>query len=110
MKVKRQSELLGITTDFLVVDCRQQGLKQCRVCGKHSLVVIASSSHQLRWCSNCVGQLTLTCFDEGNGSALKTKQQITKWVDNGSVQLIETPGRTLIITFREQPELTRAVK
>ena len=102
MKVKRHSKLLGITTDFLLVDCQQQGLVRCRTCGKHSLIVISSHSHQLRWCSHCVDQLTLTAFDDANGHSMKTRQEITRWVDNGSVQLIETPERTLIITFREQ--------
>jgi hypothetical protein len=106
MKVYRQSKLLGLTTDFLVVDCKRQQLLRCRDCGRHSLIVISSQSHQLRWCSQCVGQLTLTTFDDTTGNPKRSQQEITRWVDNGSVQLIETPERTLIITFREPQSLS----
>ena len=105
MKVYRRSKLLGLTTDVLVVDCQRQELLRCRNCGGHALVVVSGQSHQLRWCSQCVGQLTLTTFDDTTGNPKMTRQKITRWVDNGSVQLIETPERTLIITFRESQSL-----
>lgn len=106
MRVYRQSKLLGLTTDVLVVDCKQQAVLRCRSCGGHSLVVVSGQSHQLRWCSQCVSQLMLTTFDDKAGNPKLTRQKITRWVDNGSVQLIETPERTLIITFREPQPLS----
>jgi hypothetical protein len=103
MKVKRQSNLLKLTKDYLVIDCRQQGVLRCRKCGLQTLIVISSHSHQLRWCSHCVTQLTLTSFDDGTGNATKSRADINKWVDNGSVQLLETPETTFVITFRAPP-------
>ncbi|HSB29535.1 MAG TPA: hypothetical protein VLE19_16835 [Pyrinomonadaceae bacterium] len=99
MKVKRQSKRLELTRDYLVVDCKQQTILRCNKCGGHTLVVISSHSHRLRWCSRCVSQLTLTSIDRGPDNGTWSRHDINKWVDNGNVQLIETPERTFIITF-----------
>lgn len=99
MKVKRQARLLQLTKEQLVVECKQQRLLRCQSCGGHTLIVIFSDSYQLRWCSQCVSQLTLTSFDHETNHPAKSLQDIKKWVDNGRVQLIETPEQTIIITF-----------
>jgi len=41
----------------------------------------------------------MTTFDGNGGSPTRSWREIKKWVDNGSVQLIETPETTFIITF-----------
>jgi hypothetical protein len=107
VRVKRHSKRLELTRDYVVVDCRQQGVLRCRKCGLQTLIVISSHSHQLRWCSHCVSQLTLTSFETDKPT--QSRQDINKWVDNGSVQLIETPDTTFVITFREQARITPTV-
>jgi hypothetical protein len=100
MKVKRHSKVLGVTSDFLVIECNRQGVVRCHSCGRKSLIVIAGRNHQLSWCSHCADRLLLTTFADADGSPKTNRLKIIKWVDNGSVQLIETPRRTLIVTFR----------
>jgi hypothetical protein len=99
MKVKRQSKVLRLTRDYLVVNCSQQRVLGCRKCDRETLIEIASHSLQLRWCSHCASQLLMTTFDEAGGNPTRSWRDIKKWVDNGSVQLIETPETTFIITF-----------
>jgi hypothetical protein len=105
MKAKRQSEQLQVTEGFLVVDCTRQALLQCLTCRKKSMILVSSRHHQLRWCLYCATQLTLTSFDDKTGNPTIYRQKIAKWVDNGSVQFIQTPQQTLIITFREHQTL-----
>lgn len=99
MKVKRQSRVLRLTRDYLVVNCAHQRLSRCHKCERETFIEISSDSLQLRWCSHCAGQLLMTTFDEAGGNPTRSWRDIKKWVDNGSVQLIETPETTFIITF-----------
>lgn len=107
MKVKRQSKVLRLTRDYLVVNCAQQRLSRCRKCERETVIVIASESHELRWCSHCASQLLMTSFDGNGANPTRSWRDIKKWVDNGSVQLIETPETTFIITFDNVGKLTR---
>jgi hypothetical protein len=99
VKIKRNSNYLGITSESLVVDCRQQRLSRCQRYGNQTLIVISNHSHQLRWCSHRVSRLMLTSFDQGKDNPARSRYDINKWVDNGSVQVNETSERTFIITF-----------
>ena len=98
MKVKRQSRVLRLTRDYLVVNCAHQRLLRCRKCERETLIEISSHGLHLRWCSHCASQLLITTF-EASGNPTRSWRDIKKWVDNGSVQLIETPETTFIITF-----------
>src|ERR1051325_7457601 len=93
MKVKRQSKVLRVTRDYLVVNCSQQRVSHCCKCERQSLIEISSDRHELRWCSHCASQLLMTSSDE-KGNQTRSWRDIRKWVDNGSVQLIETPEMT----------------
>jgi len=99
MKVKRQAKVLRLTRDYLVVNCAQQRVSRCRKCERETVIVITSESHELRWCAHCASQLLMKTFDGNGGSQTRSWREIKKWVDNGSVQLIETPETTFIITF-----------
>jgi len=107
MKVKRQSKVLRLTRDYLVVNCAQQRVSRCRKCERETVIVITSESHELRWCAHCASQLLMKTFDGNGGSQTRSWREIKKWVDNGSVQLIETPETTFIITFDNVGKLTR---
>jgi hypothetical protein len=109
VKVKRQSKVLRLTRDYLVVNCAQQRVSQCRKCERQTVIVITSESHELRWCSHCASQLLMTTFDGTGVNPTRSWRDIKKWVDNGSVQLIETPETTFIITFDTYRKLSRSV-
>ena len=76
-----------------------QRVSRCRKCERETVIVITSESHELRWCAHCASQLLMKTFDGNGGSQTRSWREIKKWVDNGSVQLIETPETTFIITF-----------
>lgn len=99
MKVKRQSKVLRLTRDYLVVNCAHQRLSLCRKCERETLIEISGNNLQLRWCAHCASQLLMTTVDKAGVNPTRSWRDIKKWVDNGSVQLIETPETTFIVTF-----------